>query len=151
MNLADNIILKAESKCHARGTKLTVKRKQVLALLIEQHKALSAYGLVEAYKLRYQQSIPAMSVYRILNFLEQENLVHRLKLANKFVACTHISCDHEHHQAQFLICETCGNVAEVHLNKQTTQDITSSIENAGFRLAADQIEINCICQSCDLH
>ena len=37
-----------------------------------------------------------MSIYRILEFLESQQLVHKLKLTNRYVACVHITCNHEH-------------------------------------------------------
>jgi Fur family zinc uptake transcriptional regulator len=45
MNHVDRIIGHAEDHCKAHGARLTVKRKQVLAGLIQSEKALSAYEL----------------------------------------------------------------------------------------------------------
>ena len=104
MNHIDSIVQQAEQHCKARGARLTTKRKQVLAGLIQSNKALSAYELIDFCKKHYGESIPAMSVYRILEFLKDEHLVHKLNLANKYVACAYISCDHAHGIPQFLIC-----------------------------------------------
>jgi Fur family transcriptional regulator, zinc uptake regulator len=74
------IIEHAARHCKDRGVRLTDKRKQVLQALISAQKPLSAYEIVELYKENFKLNIPTMSVYRILDFLQEENLVHKLQL-----------------------------------------------------------------------
>jgi Fur family zinc uptake transcriptional regulator len=144
-----NIIIEhAEQYCKNRGTRLTIKRKQVLSLLVQSKKALSAYDVIDLYKQKFDEKLPPMSVYRILEFLENEKLVHQLKLANKYVACSHITCDHTHDIAQFLICNVCDQVKEISVNKNTMADLKSDVEHAGYKLATPQLEMNCICNTC---
>jgi len=81
----------AEKQCQHRGSRLTEKRKTVLKGLIKSKHAMTAYELVDYCRDELGDAIPAMSVYRILEFLEEENLVHKLKLANRYVACIHIA------------------------------------------------------------
>ena len=54
-----------------------------------------------------------MSVYRILDFLIHEELVHKLETASLYIACAHIACDHQHETPQFLICDRCFTVKEI--------------------------------------
>jgi len=75
------IIDRAEQHCNKQGSRLTSKRKPVLAGLLQADKALSAYELLDYCKNQCGANIPAMSAYRILTFLESEQLAHRLKLA----------------------------------------------------------------------
>ena len=138
----------AESNCRAHGAKLTIKRKQVLSGLIDTRRALSAYELVDYCKEQYGESLPPMSVYRILDFLQQENLVHKLDLANKYIACAHITCNHDHGVPQFLICGTCQRVDEITVDKSVIDTLKATIENAGFMLASPQLEMNCLCKQC---
>ena len=148
MNHTDSIIQHAERHCKAHGTRLTVKRKQVLAGLIQSNKALSAYELIDFCKQHYGESIPAMSVYRILAFLEHEHLVHKLNLANKYVACAHISCDHAHGVPQFLICAECSKVKEISITPTTISDLQATVQEAGFTLISPQLEMHCLCDDC---
>ena len=104
MSEIDHIIQNAQRQCLRNGTRLTVKRKRVLTALLQCKKALSAYEVIDHCKENFGETMPAMSVYRILGFLENEQLVHRLNVANKYVACEHISCDHHRGITQFLIC-----------------------------------------------
>ncbi|OUR94992.1 transcriptional repressor [Gammaproteobacteria bacterium 42_54_T18] len=148
MNYIDSIIQHAEQHCQAHGTRLTVKRKKVLAGLIQSSKALSAYELIDFCKEQCGESIPAMSVYRILSFLEDENLVHKLNLANKYVACAHISCDHTHGVQQFLICRKCSKVKEISIKPTTMGELEETVKDAGFKLIRPQLEMNCLCKDC---
>ena len=144
----DQIINHAEEHCRRHGSRLTSKRKRVLAALISSHKALSAYELVDICKATYGEAIPPTSIYRILDFLEHEKLVHKLKLANKYVACAHISCDQQ--LPQFLICGSCSEVKEISINPDTIEDLQTSVHEAGFRLNSPQIEMNCLCDNCSV-
>ncbi|MEM7282144.1 MAG: transcriptional repressor [Pseudomonadota bacterium] len=139
----------AEQKCRAKGVQLTKKRKLVLSGLLETEKAMSAYELVEYCKQELGQEIPAMTVYRILEFLEQEHLAHRLNLVNKYVACCQISSDHSHEDSQFFICGKCDRVIEVTLDKSTKESLRQDTQKAGFQIVEPQLEINGVCTNCD--
>ncbi|MCG8314088.1 MAG: transcriptional repressor [Pseudomonadales bacterium] len=148
MDSVDTILQHAERHCKAHGARLTAKRKQVLVGLIKSNRALSAYELVDFCKEHYGNSIPAMSVYRILDFLENEYLVHKLNLANKYVACAHISCDHTHGIPQFLICQKCSKVKEINVKSSTIADLQATVQESGFRLISPQLELSCLCDDC---
>lgn len=149
MDKVERIIEHAEKSCKASGARLTDKRKQVLSELARSEKALSAYELTEVYQHQFGKSIPAMTVYRILEFLENESLVHKLHLANKYVACSHITCDHTHGVPQFLICGECNKVSEVHIEKPIIESLNANIKDAGYLLVSPQLEIDCICSECN--
>ncbi len=138
----------AERKCNQKGVRLTAKRKMVLSGLLVSEKAMSAYEIVDLCKTKFNEVIPPMSVYRILDFLQEQEFVHKLNLANKFVACCHIDCDHKHEISKFLICEKCLRVKEINLGKITKEELRQDVESAGFQLVSPQLEINCVCDSC---
>ena len=148
MGKVEKIIKHAEQYCKAHGARLTPKRKQVLSGLLKSQKALSAYELVEYCKAEFGEAIPAMSVYRILDFLQDEHLVHKLRLANKYVACSHITCDHDHGVPQFLICGQCQKVEEIAISKSTIKELQRNVTKAGFHLVSQQLELDCLCDDC---
>lgn len=148
MNNTEAIIQKVELQCKASGVRLTTKRKQVFAGLLDSGKAVSAYELADYCKQKYGSAMPAMSVYRILDFLKKEQLVHELKLANKYVACSHIACSHAHKVSQFLICDKCQRVEEIIINQSTIENIKQSVENVGYQLLNQQLEMQCLCDQC---
>ena len=148
MTNVQKIIDHAESQCRSRGTRLTEKRKAVLSGLLRSNKAQSAYELVELCREELGEKLPPMSIYRILEFLEGEQLVHKLKLANRYIACVHITCDHKHEVPQFLICNECYRVEEASITKAMLNTLKRSINEVGFKLDSPQLELSCLCADC---
>ncbi|MGS2716869.1 Fur family transcriptional regulator [Eionea flava] len=148
MNTFDQHIALAEQHCKAKSERLTKKRKIVLLALLESKKAVSAYELVDYCKQTLNEIIPAMSVYRILDFLQNQGLAHRLGLANKYVACSHIVCEHKNELSQFLICEQCQGVEEIAIDSSAVKSLQALIDKTGFHLSKPQLELSGVCQKC---
>ena len=148
MSKVQAIIEHAEQQCRENGARLTTKRKLVLSGLLQSGKALSAYELVEFCKEQFDETIPAMSVYRILDFLQVQKLAHKLELANKYVACAHITCRDEHATSQFLICKRCQRVKEIDISDSVIESLRQDVLDADFELDNPQLEINGICARC---
>jgi Fur family zinc uptake transcriptional regulator len=148
MNQLNKNIELAEKHCRDKGERLTQKRKLVLLALLDSQKAISAYGLVEYCKQHFDETVSAMSVYRILDFLQGQGLAHKLGLANKFVACSHVVCRYKHQISQFLICDQCQGVEEMNIDPLALEDLKAAIKETGFHLSSPQLEINGICNKC---
>ncbi len=148
MSDVDAIIKHVEMSFKAQGKQLTSKRKLVLRALVHADKALSAYELVDYCKAHFEQNIQAMSVYRILDFLEAEHLVHKLKVSNKYIVCSHILCEHEHGVPQFLICSKCNKISEQAIDPTLIHGLQSHAKEEGFTVVSPQLEINCVCDDC---
>jgi Fur family zinc uptake transcriptional regulator len=148
MTVLQEAELRADSASEKAGVKLTPKRRNVFALLLASDVPLSAYELADLFKSSFGQSIPPMSVYRMLDFLTDNNLAHKLSSENKFVSCAHSTCSHSHQIPQFLICENCHQVKEVGIQKEVFETLKNSVENAGFYLMQSQLELKCLCANC---
>ena len=147
-NIAELLQL-AERKCLERGVKLTSRRREVLIALLEAEGALSAYELLDKCNKQSLKPMPAMSMYRILQFLEDHLLVHKLSSANKYVACGHIGCEHQHFfKSQFLICSDCSAVKEISIADETYKAMMAAADQAGFTLEGTQIEVTGSCNHC---
>ncbi len=146
----DQIIKKSQEACELAGAKLTDKRKNVLIVLLASSTPLSAYEIVERYKTQFQESLPVMSVYRMLDFLIQEKLVHKLETAGQYMSCAHIACEHQHETPQFLICDRCGSVKEIGIKKHIIAELERSIQSTGFALAHRQLELHGVCKHCQV-
>ena len=143
------VLLDAEHRCEDSGVKLTNLRRQVLNALLQEDRALSAYELMEVCNRESNEPMPAMSVYRILSFLEEQSLAHKLSSANKYVACSHINCAHQHYRRpQFLICNDCTKVQEVEVSSEALVAMEQVAETAGFHLESRQLELSGICNDC---
>ena len=138
----------AERKCAQRGIKLTRRRREVLTTLLEANRALSAYELVNLCNESSNEPMPAMSVYRILEFLRAEQFVHKLETANKYIACKHIACEHEHKRPQFLICNDCHKVQELDTAVEALSSVETAASMLNFKLLNPQLEVSGSCGLC---
>lgn len=138
----------AEQSCRASGVRLTEKRKNVLTILLRSKTPLSAYEIADHYSRVHDEPIPAMSVYRMLDFLVEENLAHKLNSENKYLACGHIACEHSHETPQFLICNRCHKVREIGIKPEVIAALRDTVEGAGYRLQTSQLELDCLCDDC---
>ena len=139
----------AEQKCVQGGIRFTKRRKQVLSVLIEADVALSAYEIAERCNADSDSNMPAMSVYRILDLFQEQNFIHKLEIANKYVCCSHISCSHEHNKSQFLICGSCRHVEEISLSEDAVEALQTAASAAGFSAISSQLEIKGRCAQCE--
>ena len=144
----DQILKKSQEACALTGAKLTSKRKNVLTVLLTASTPLSAYEVVEKYKNQFNEALPVMSVYRMLDFLIQEKLVHKLETAGQYMICAHITCEHPHEMPQFLICDRCHAVKEIGIKKQIMSELERDIQSTGFALNKKQLELHGFCEHC---
>lgn len=136
---------RAAEACAREGGRLTDIRRQVLALVLGSREPLGAYALLDRLKAQKANATPA-TVYRALDFLQDHGLIHKVERLNAFIGCTDAGEAH-HHAVQFLICRTCGAVAEME-----DEGIAAAVERAasatGFRPAHATVEVEGVCGAC---
>src|SRR6201997_4065563 len=134
----------AERVCETRGQKFTPIRRQVLQALLSSHRPLGAYEVIDELARSMPRPAP-ITVYRALDFLMENGLVHRIESRNAFLPCAH-----DHDQAAmvaFLICERCGLVGEVPA-APVAQSLTASTRSTGFTPRMSIVEITGVCAHC---
>lgn len=133
----------AEELCRQEGLRLTPLRRQVLELVWRSHRPVGAYALLEQLRGRSGRVAPA-TVYRALDFLLEQGLVHRLASLNAFVGCVRPGTPHA---GQFLICASCQGLTELD-DPRLRGAIAESAEAAGFELHHPTIELHGLCPGC---
>lgn len=137
-------MVQAEAICARRGQRLTPIRRQVLEALLGSHKPLGAYEIIDVLASDGGRPAP-ITVYRALDFLRDNGLVHRIESRNAFIACIH---NHDTGAlVVFLICETCGAVGEA-LSAAAADTLRSAARAAGFIPKTPVIEIAGVCAHC---
>ncbi len=132
-----------ETRCDEAGLRLTPVRRKVLELLLEEHRAMGAYGILDRLREAGFGSQPPVA-YRALDFLVEHGFVHRIERLNAFVACTHPS---ESHSPAFMICRLCDTVAEA--NSGPAKEALGDAANAvGFQIEQTLVEAEGICPTC---
>ncbi|RDC73131.1 transcriptional repressor [Rhodovulum sp. 12E13] len=133
----------AERHCAQSGLRLTPARRRVLEILLEQHRAMGAYEVLDRMQKEGLGSQPP-AAYRALDFLVSNGFAHRIEGRNAFVACVHPG---ERHLPAFLHCRSCGAVAE------TRGDLYGSLlaraaEETGFGIEETVVEAKGLCPTC---
>src|SRR5262249_14656153 len=141
---AAEAITHAEKVCAARARKFTPIRRQVLQALLASHRPLGAYEVIEALARKMPRPAP-ITVYRALDFLMANGLVHRIESRNAYLACAH---DHDAAApVAFLICERCGSVREVPA-APVARSLKSPARASGFAPKLSVVEITGTCAHC---
>jgi Fur family zinc uptake transcriptional regulator len=134
----------AETLCAERSQRLTPLRRQVLEVLLESHKPLGAYEIIDRAATAGARPAP-ITIYRALDFLRDNGLVHRIESRNAFIACVN---NHDKSDlVVFLICEHCGVVGEAP-SAAVADQLKGAARAAGFTPKAPVIEITGVCAHC---
>jgi Fur family zinc uptake transcriptional regulator len=134
----------AEQVLKARAQKFTPIRRQVLEALLSTHRPLGAYEVIDELAKSMPRPAP-ITVYRALDFLMANGLVHRIESRNAYLACAH---DHDATaMVAFLICERCGSVGEIPA-LPVAQGLNSAARASGFAPKLSVVEITGTCAHC---
>ena len=140
---AEQVVREVELHCRQRGLRLTPTRRRVLELVLAADGPVKAYDLLDQLKIEQPGAAPP-TIYRALEFLLENDFIHRLETLNAFVSCFH---PHESHQGQFLICESCQSVAEIHDDSLANQ-LLDAARRHDFEPSRQVLEIYGLCSNC---
>ena len=144
----------AKEQSHLRGVRFTPLRQQIYKLVLQANKPVGAYDLItQLQQMRLSdngsepdgiKNVAPPTIYRSLEFLLSEGLIHQLTSINAYVPCCHPRAQHT---AAFLICEQCQRVQEC--SSLPIQEMMSFAEqDIGFTVARSVIELSGRCQAC---
>lgn len=123
---------------------LTANQQRVLSTLKQAQAPLSAYNLLD--QLRGQGFSAPTQVYRALERLIEDGLVHRLESLNAYVSCTRASgC--QHGPTAFAICDKCGHVDEF-VDRSLGRSLGAWVKESAFSLRESTIELRGLCGKC---
>ena len=142
------LLSQASQACERRGTQLTELRRKVLGLVLDSDKPAGAYDLLDRLRAHHKGAAPP-TVYRALDFLLGQGLIHKVERLSAFVGCVHPAEDeHDHHHAaQFLICTQCGRVTELE-DRRVSRALVEAARQSGFRLSGSTVEAEGVCTAC---
>jgi Fur family zinc uptake transcriptional regulator len=135
---------RARLLCAARGVRLTPMRWRVLELILRAEQPIGAYALLAELQQVKRGKLGPPSVYRALEFLRANSLIHRIETATAFIACV----DVEHpHQCQFLICDRCGTAEEIR-DEAIVESLRRLGQRQGFAVQRQVVEARGLCPAC---
>jgi Fur family zinc uptake transcriptional regulator len=133
----------AEETCAARGLQFTPVRRRALEVLLEEHRALGAYEVLDRLREGGFGSQPPVA-YRALDFLVGHGFAHRVERLNAFIACGRPG---ERHAPCFLICTACDTVVEAP-GRAATAAVREAGAESGFAVERVAIEALGLCAAC---
>ena len=133
----------AEARCAADNLRFTPVRRKVLEILLQDHRALGAYAILDKLREDGFGSQPPVA-YRALDFLVANGLAHKIERLNAFIACVHPS--HSHTPA-FMICRLCDAVAEAQSSPARCA-LGDAARATGFRIERTVVEASGVCPAC---
>ena len=138
-----SVLDRADALSREAGIRMTPVRRRTLEILLEEHRALGAYEVLERLGRDGFGSQPPVA-YRALEFLVENGFAHRIRRLNAFTACMQPG---EAHAPAFFICDECGAVAEA-----PEEEVRGALEDAaarlGFRIARVNVEVLGVCPTC---
>lgn len=136
-------LAQVEAYCADAGLQFTPIRRRVLEILLQEHRALGAYDILDRLRAEGLGSQPPVA-YRALDFLTKHGFCHRIERLNAFTACAHPGQDHA---PAFLICRGCDAVAEAQ-GRPTEGLLGAAARDAGFSIERAVIEAEGLCPNC---
>lgn len=134
---------RADKMAGDAGKKFGANQLLVLDALLEDHKAVSAYDVVERIAAVADRLQP-VQVYRALDVLLELGLVHRLQSRNAYVACSSLEkCE----APQLLFCSSCEQVAEIS-GGALSKLIAKTAHQNHFKLEHGLVEMIGLCPEC---
>lgn len=136
-------IKQVKDYCTKRAIKLTPLREDVLALIYSAPQPIGAYELLRKLRKKRPNAEPP-TVYRVLEFLLDQHLIHRVESLNAYVCCIQPEGPH---QSQLLLCKHCGGAREVD-DPLILEALAQCAETHGFVVENQLTEIRGTCTNC---
>ena len=138
-----DVLARADALSRAAGLRLTPVRRRTLEILLESHRALGAYEVLERLSTEGFGHQPPVA-YRALEFLVENGFAHRVRRLNAFAACMHPG---EAHSPAFLICRDCDSVAEAP-GPEARAALETASAQLGFAIERVNLEAVGLCPAC---
>lgn len=126
------------------GLKNSTQREYILKILFESTEHLSAEQIANEIKIKYGLNIGIATVYRVISFLEEINIISSLLLdtTDTKIYELNISAHHDH-----LVCQKCKKVIEFYDGElEQIQEYIATKNN--FKLLKHNMILYGLCEAC---
>jgi Fur family zinc uptake transcriptional regulator len=133
-----------EEVCARKRLTLTPLRRRVLSILGASAGPLGAYAIIDRLSKAEGKAIAPPTVYRTLEFFQDNGFLHKIESRNVFARCEHVG--HAHHGV-LLLCEKCGRSDEIE-DASLDGFLKQTAARAGFALHEQMLELQGLCRAC---
>lgn len=129
-----------------KGFRITRPRMLVLELLDKAERALSAYEIKDILD-ESGEKVDTVSVYRILECLEENHLIHRVLASGKVMKCHLEHEEEDQHEHLIISCQGCGSIEEIKFPE--VNKIIRRIEKLStYKIQNHNLEFFGLCSQC---
>jgi Fur family ferric uptake transcriptional regulator len=121
-------------------------RRELLLLLGEQRCALSALEIEQALA-RGERRVSRASIYRILEELEELQIIQRVDLGRGLTRFEPVRRGHGHHH--HLVCDSCGRL-EPFSDDLLEQAIQRACERVPLTVSEHEVMLHGACEACSV-
>jgi Fur family zinc uptake transcriptional regulator len=140
MTVKNALIDDAKKYCDERGLRFTPPREHVLHILLRSENPMGAYDILDRLG-QYIDNPKPPTAYRAIDFWREHGFIHKIESLNAYISCC---ADHKHHDTQFVVCDDCNLVEEIHSHAPTQQVNLPK----GFEAKRSFTEIHGVCGKC---
>ena len=138
-------LAEADALVQHKGARFTTMRRATYDFLLAQKAPLSAYDILAKLETRLKKKLAPPTVYRALEFLLEQGLIHRLESNNTYLVCDHPG---ERHESVYLVCIRCGTTQEID-DHAVAKLLQSKAHSFGFTPSRQVIEVQGLCKNCN--
>ena len=122
---------------------LTTRQQRIFDILKNEKRPLTAYELIGRVSTDTIWAPP--TIYRALQRLIEQGLVHRLESRNAFLACT---VSHQNNEwVAFTVCDRC-NAAEEFIDEELAARLRTRAQEMSFQILETTLELRGLCRLC---
>lgn len=139
--------MKASSGRPARRARDHVQggmRKEVISVLREEGRILTAYQILRGLRAKLGRRIAPTSIYRCLTDLIERGLVIRVESLNAYVAAGEMASVSDRF---LLVCKGCGETRSL-LDGEVKARLQTDADRIGFTINRSVLELLGTCRSC---
>jgi Fur family ferric uptake transcriptional regulator len=132
----------AVGQIRERGLRVTLQRKNMLAVLLKAERPLSAEEVFVQLK---KGSSDLATVFRSLGNLEEVGLLRKHDFGDNIRRYELVQDKGHHHH--FVQCRSCGNV-EPFDGCDFEKVLSKSLQRRGFKMIQHNLEVKALCSNC---
>ena len=115
----------------------------VLNIIKQSSQPLTAYAILELCKKK--KKVQAMTIYRALNYLMEQGVIHKSNQHKTFLLCNH--SHNKEHNPSIAICKKCGDTEE--LKSDFFNNFLQKYNLKKFNFKKFELEVSTICSNCN--
>ncbi len=126
-----------------QGYRLTQARRCLITILMQTQKPVSVQDLEQVMRQQHV-SINLTTIYRELEFLKQQGMIHELQLGEGMKRFEFSLGVHHHH----IRCLQCDRIADVTISHTLQSEMIKIKRQTGFTVVDHALEFVGLCPNC---